>query len=491
MVSKIQTENKRVTIILLLFGAVVGLILGRLILRNLFGAFLLAGGSVVIVRICSKKYKTFWHFLIFILFGYLFLGRSFAYFGFSPIFPGELGLALGGITTITYFFQGRKVRLTRGLRPTVILLIVFILWNAARTLPFVKIYGINSLRDGVIWGYGFYSLFVFYCIPREAIKKFFEIYSRAIPYYLFWLFFAFILTKIFHIQIIIPGMKLPLIHLGSGKVGFQLAGIGSFILLRLDRQFGGWRNLTVWVMWLLWGIAFLAFGASSRGASVAALLGVLATIFFRIKSRWDRPVIVAFMLIIILAFGAIQLTYVSGATELSLEQHARNFESLSSISEEKDDELEGTKEWRLNWWKTIYDETVLGPYFYGGRGYGVNLGIVHGIHDNPTGTRWPHNIFFTFLSRSGVPGLIIWVLLLVAFLSFLAQKAISRRNTLLDRNIAVWVIAYFIGTLFHASTVGLIEGPVGGIWFWSVMGMGLAYFSSNEEESELNLSSQN
>ena len=79
-------------------------------------------------------------------------------------------------------------------------------------------------------------------------------------------------------------------------------------------------------------------------------------------------------------------------------------------------QTEATKEWRLAWWGTIIGYTIDGPYFWTGKGYGINLadsGRLPGRADASCAA--PHSTTFEVLARSGVPGLIAWVLLQAAF----------------------------------------------------------------------------
>ena len=57
---------------------------------------------------------------------------------------------------------------------------------------------------------------------------------------------------------------------------------------------------------------------------------------------------------------------------ISAEQLVENVDSIFGARDNQD--LSGTKEWRLHWWETIIDYTINGPYFWTGKGFGVDLG---------------------------------------------------------------------------------------------------------------------
>ena len=91
--------------------------------------------------------------------------------------------------------------------------------------------------------------------------------------------------------------------------------------------------------------------------------------------------------------------------------------SASIFGARDNQDLSGTKEWRLHWWNTIIDYTINGPYFWTGKGFGVDLGaddnVIHINPDNPVyPTRSPHSAHLTMLARAGVPGLALWLLTL-------------------------------------------------------------------------------
>ncbi len=84
---------------------------------------------------------------------------------------------------------------------------------------------------------------------------------------------------------------------------------------------------------------------------------------------------------------------------------AQVVENIASVaSKTKMDDLNGTKQWRLNWWRDILDYTVFGKHFWDGKGFGVNLADDDGYQVTKDGSlRSPHNGHLTMLARAGVP----------------------------------------------------------------------------------------
>ena len=144
-------------------------------------------------------------------------------------------------------------------------------------------------------------------------------------------------------------------------------------------------------------------------------------------------------------------------------------------------DFEVTKEWRRQWWETIVDETVHGPYFWRGRGFGENLAVAHSIpgFQSEAGDwplRSPHNAHMTVLSRMGVPGLVLWTALNLAVLRGLwrARRRARAAGDEFLAGLAAWLACAWLMMIANGTTDVYLEGPTGGIWFWSIMGLGVA-----------------
>jgi hypothetical protein len=168
--------------------------------------------------------------------------------------------------------------------------------------------------------------------------------------------------------------------------------------------------------------------------------------------------------------------YIPGAKDraISFQQLIDNLGSVTGQSKEAG--LEGTKEWRLEWWKDIVNYTVHGKYFWSGKGFGINLAEVDGYEVGDGTLRSPHNVHMTILARMGVPGICLWaglhlfygVSLLLAYLR--ARLSGNERWT----TFFMFVLAFWAAFLINGSFDVFIEGPMGGIWFWTIVGTGMA-----------------
>ena len=148
--------------------------------------------------------------------------------------------------------------------------------------------------------------------------------------------------------------------------------------------------------------------------------------------------------------------------------------------------LEGTKEFRLRWWSAIADYTIGGPFFWTGKGFGINLADDDGFQ--PTADRSlraPHNGHMEILARMGVPGLILWISLQAVY-GFSLLRAANRaraRGDLYWVQILGFVFIYWLASLVNASFDPYLQGPQGGIWFWTIFGVGLAAMRMSDSRS--------
>jgi O-antigen ligase len=139
-------------------------------------------------------------------------------------------------------------------------------------------------------------------------------------------------------------------------------------------------------------------------------------------------------------------------------------------------QLEGTKEFRLAWWNAIIDYTFHGPYFWTGKGFGINLATDDGFQQVGDDTlRAPHNSHLSVLARMGVPGFLLWILLQAGFALLLLRALLAYRRAH-DKElagVAAWVLVFWTAIMVNTSFDPYLEGPQGGIWFWVLFGLGL------------------
>jgi O-antigen ligase len=146
------------------------------------------------------------------------------------------------------------------------------------------------------------------------------------------------------------------------------------------------------------------------------------------------------------------------------------------VSDSGRSDLEATKQWRLNWWRTIVDYTIDGPYFWMGKGYGINLadsdGFQVGTRDEPL--RSPHSSHVTLLARSGVPGFILWLALQLTWAGLMLKSYFTAKKLYAAAWVGVfaWLLTYWLAFMVAAGFDVFLEGPMAGIPFWTIFGLG-------------------
>jgi hypothetical protein len=405
-----------------------------------------------------------------VLLGYAVLGKGFAYLGYPPVLVGELTFVAGFFVLlrsgclVAVFASGPSLLLAATMG-----------WTLLRTLPFVGTYGFDALRDSVIIMYGGFSFIVAALLIEDYrrintlvryYRVFLDIYVPAVP-------FLFPLGFYFGDNILkVPGTTVSLIWLGPGEVGTHLAGAAVFTL-------AGFRKPTpVWTACLL--AALVMVSAVSRAAMLAFVIPVVLAAFALGKAR-------KFAIIIPIGLVLLATSYVI-ETSFSSYQEARTstdrrvssaqlVENIASIFGRSGEQAESTKEWREKWWNIIFDNTVRGPYFWTGRGFGVNLGFEDGFGNphNERPLRSPHNGHITILARAGIPGAALWGVFLAAWLlALLRTMFLARRCGQPEwAGLLLFVACYATSCVINATFDVALEAPMQGIWFWCLIGFGI------------------
>lgn len=444
------------------------------------GPIALVGGVAVVGAIWLLSYRTrprrvFGLAIIGLLIGYAFMGRGFAYLGVPPLYVGEMVLGLGIIATLIAVpkLRGGPVRL---------LIVAFMAWGAVQTIPYLGRYGVDSLRDAVTWGYALFALLISLTITGRHVDRLTGLYRALIPLYCLWVPVTFALGRIgSEAGGGGGGDEVGLISPKAGDIGVLLAGIAAFALLGLYSSKGAKPRIPEAIMWLLWLPAAVVVAIFNRGGMAAMATAGAVVLFLRLPQRWLPPIFLTLSLGLVLVSANPKIEFSEGRS-ISVAQFVENISSI--VTEGDNSSLEGTKEFRLRWWGDIIDYTVNGPYFWTGKGFGVNLADDDGFQVTADGSlRAPHNGHMEILARTGVPGLLIWLFLnLTIGLGLLAAAARARA---LDRPrwaaIDGWLFVAWAASLVNASFDPYLQGPQGGIWFWSIVGLAIVAMEASTD----------
>lgn len=407
-------------------------------------------------------------FLCFLLFGYATFGKGFAYLGVPPLFVGEIALVLG---LLAVMMSGCWLAMLMTLPSLMIVLLIG--WVVLRTLPYIGSHGFDALRDSVLAGYGLFAFIVIALLLQKPQRLGWLVgsYSRFALFYGFaGASLAYATNALSHL-VAWPFSGVPVVYVRMGEASVHLCGAAVFVLLGLRRA------PLLWVAAVLVGFLMVSV---SRGAMLAFLIPVCLAALLGGKLHRIMPIVTAgaaiFSLVLLLG---VQVE-ISGGRVIGPAQLVNNFESLVGRSEASN--LDGTKTWRLRWWQSIQDYTLHGPYFWTGKGFGVNLAVDDGYVVGQEGgsasgapVRAPHNAHINMLARAGVPGLALWLLTFVAWFALLISRMIAARRRGDDdwANLFLWNACYGLSMLINASFDVALEGPMLGIWFWCLIGLGI------------------
>jgi hypothetical protein len=355
--------------------------------------------------------------------------------------------------------------------PQLLLLLPFWAWGAARTVPYIKTYRVDAIRDAMLWGYSLFAFIVAGLIISEPTRlltllrryrRFAQIFLALIPVVAAIVRFANNVIPHW------PVLNVPVIHEKEGDIMVHLAGIFAFWIAGLDNKIN-----PIWVILLTANVAVIGVVDRAGQLAFGAALGVCALCRPLHPGIW-RIAVAAILVIFVLWATNIHVPVIKGR-EISFNQIVTNIRSM--VSDTGTAGLDETKEWRVSWWHDIERYTLYGPYRWTGKGSGVNLAEDDGyqvLQDNSL--RAPHSAHLDILAREGVPGLALWILLQLSWAAGMVSNFVTAKIHRDGRWQAVFLflMCYWLAFIINSSFDVYFEGPMGAVWFWTVFGVGAA-----------------
>ena len=405
------------------------------------------------------------------LLGYALFSRSFAYVGVPPLFVGEVMLAAGMVAAL------RSGRLGDAFRSWPLRLwAVLVVWTVVRTVPYLGGEGFDALsapRDAMLVLYGFYAVVVAAIVlaDPDRLLALIRRYGTFVAVMLALAWLVFVVAKQFEGAIPdLPWVPIPALYAKGGDLMVHMTGIVAALSLGLVRASP-----------LRWAAAAFSAGVimvSNRGGMVAFALGLGLVWLMRPPGAGVGRFTYAFAALLLLGLvvgPVVDARVQGGSRDVSVEQVVENVKSVFGRSGSA--ALDGTRRWRMLWWGDIVDYTVHGPYFWTGKGFGINLAAADGYQlSEDDGLRSPHNGHLTVLARAGVPGAALWALVHLTWFGAVvaawwrARRADHRRWTA----VFAWLAGFWTAAMVNASFDVFLEGPMGAVWVWSMMGLGVA-----------------
>jgi hypothetical protein len=424
--------------------------------------------SVALLTFGERLRPLFLAALAGLLIGYAFFGRGLAHVGVGPLYVSEMVLGLGGLMLLTSLHRIK-------LGAIECLLLAFMALGVARTLPFVTTYSLDAARDAVLWGYAVLVFAVLAAMPSEdKAQSAVRLYRRILPFLLLWIPVAGVISDVAPGLVPAgPGSEVSLLGFKGGDMSVHLAGAAAFIALGLHSQ-SPHTGFPIGLLWTLW-LAGYAVAGLNRGGLLTAGIGLATAFALHPTKRALQFGAIAGLVILLAALLQVEIdTGKSNNRKISVDQFVASLKSV--VGEDESSNLQGSRDYRLEWWGDIVSYTFTGPYFFTGKGFGVNLADDDGFQVLADGSlRAPHNSHMTVLARMGVPGLALWIALQGTFGVSLALAWRRAARAGLSHWAAVdgWLLIYWLAAMTNASFDPYLEGPQGGFWFWTVIGLGL------------------
>ncbi len=422
-----------------------------------------------------------------LLFGYIVGNRGFAQIhigGQTSIYIGELGLMVCvAFLGVRFALRRKKIIPTTALGWAIFFFLVLggvRLWLDTMFQPSFA-GSFTAIRDAATVYYALFFFIAFRLGSNEVARRVIErcILAGCVVLLPIAGIYIFGFENIFN-RITVRGY--PLISQKGDLTTTYLAFACFYFFLRPAR--GGLR---VWLRAL--SLVFFAFMLACT--SRAALFGfACATPLLLIARRPRFFFYQAAMTVALLIFvGLLQFARLGNTGALGrVMDRVESMTDLSHSHSYRSDIGESSaqnNQFRLVWWESVISETMeKGPVF--GLGFGYDLAkrflINYEVSLNvfEFDTRSPHSIWLTVLGRMGLLGIICFTLIgfLIVRDAVRAARRVARGEAE-PATLAHWCAVIVL--LGSASFGVVLEGPMGGILFWSVLGLAVSQAIKTEE----------
>jgi O-Antigen ligase len=410
-----------------------------------------------------------------VLAGYALDDRGFAYLASvpgTPLFAGEVILLLGAA------FVGLATgHLRVALRNSIpfALLLIFVAWGLARTLPLIPSYGLYSIRDAALWYYALMAVLVATLVMAvpDLPHKWARAYTPFVVVLLLWSPVALFLAKLSG-PVIPGGGGVPLFSHHPGNIAVAAVTAIAFLWLVPTHSLS-WRARN-----LLTGVAtviILAVGTQTRGGLVAAAAAILLAGALLGRRRWNMIAVMVGTVFVsfILGWGLNVDVPVGQGRDYSVAQFVENVASISQGSQ-GDTQLNSTVQFRTDLWSGVINLAYNQNALVTGLGFGPNLAQELGTSGGGgEPLRSPHNSHVDILARMGVVGGILWGAFWVSWYVVMFRRSRDGSSFMPpeSRGLIKVCMVGVTATLVNAYFDPTLESPQVAIWLWTLVGLGL------------------
>ena len=414
----------------------------------------------------------------FLLFGYIVGNRGFAQISLggpsSPLFLGEVGLAIC-LGLLALRLAVNRERPIPNLQLAWLIFAFLLLGGLRLYLDAVvrvnRAVPITAIRDSATVYYALFFFIAYRLGSRAADRRFLErcvyVGCMALLPVIAVQFFA---SELFY-KLTFRGV--PVIFPKGDLLG-TFAGFSAFYFFLLDVERGGPRMLAR-ALSLIFFACMLALmsRAAFVGAGAAALL-LLAARQPKFLLYQTGTVVAALMIL-----GLLRISNIYGESGFAT-KFVEEIESIGDVTgrgryrSDTGAISSSNNQFRLVWWRSIFNDTMdRGPVF--GLGFGADLAkeFIRNYYGGRVGdftVRSPHSIWFTVLGRMGIVGVIVFGVISVLIFrhAWMAARAVAARKAA-PASLIHWCAV--VNLLGSASFGVVLEGPMGGILFWSLLGL--------------------
>ena len=411
------------------------------------------------------------HFLVLAVLGYWAFGKAFAYVGLFPLYIGEALLVAG----LLYLIHRGTIPIPNlAVFWLYALLFAVVIGQAAYSILVLVQPPLEVLRNLAVIYYGLFAVITFVLIVRSTGSDFYRnTIENLLPRVAPWVLGFATLTVVGGVFL---GHVLPQFPMtDSVTLLFYKptdAVMPLIVLMAL------WMRGYLKTRWMIWTAGLLVIAAGrSRSAMLAVAVAVLAMIW-RPTRRMLSMIAVAVLVFITLLVFDVRLDL--GYREVSARQFMANVTSLVG-SDEAASGLDATttrnKDWRADWWDSIYTDAVEHDRYLVGLGWGTNLADEFGFQTEDSdinALRNPHNAFLGILARGGWLAASLWVGFYLLLLYGLWQAARTFQHDRARQEMAWIVLIYILASQINGATDVFLESPQNAIPHWIIVGVGWA-----------------
>lgn len=411
------------------------------------------------------------HLLVLALLGYWAFGKAFAYVGLFPLYIGEALLVVG----LLYLIHRGTIPIPNlAIFWVYALLFAVVIGQAAYSILVLVQPPLEVLRNLAVVYYGLFAVVTYALIVRSAGSDFYRnVIENLLPRVAPWILgFATVtvLGGVFFADALPQFPKTDFVTLLFYKPTDAVMPL--IVMMAL------WMRGYLKTKWMIWTAGLLAIAAGrSRSAMLAVGVAVLAMIW-RPTRRMLGMIAVALLVFVTLLVFDVRIDL--GYREVSARQFMANVTSLVG-SDEAASGLDATttqnKDWRANWWDSIYTDAVDNDRYLVGLGWGNNLADEFGFQTEDSdinALRNPHNAFLGILARGGWLAASLWVGFYLLLLYGLWQAARTFQHDRARQEMAWIVLIYILASQINGATDVFLESPQNAIPHWIIIGVGWA-----------------